>query len=567
MLSRVIHQGGSRRFSSDSDSGDDECQLVTWKQAYDDYKQNPSSGGKILYKDYQELQDDYYKIIDIASELIDCLEQSVQGKTVPPELFAEIANRLADSNSEAERRMQRSVMAVSKAYPATAPSTRSPQAAQRRNRSLTHRAPANDAQFLRRRAEPVKKAESTGSLIPADPKARPSPPNEATYTLPSKSTSNKSTPIDESKLFVSQLHFAKISNQLIKNPGTRSSALLLQALRLQLTKQGNVTDALPVLSMYIEKDVLMLKNRKCSVVASIVSQSEHSLETKEQFARLLNAIASFKAGRDYLLGLSQGREMLYQIALALRTKKLVNFAADHTLAALEKLSVRGSVQKELVLSGMIEWLLSYLEPSSSSFSLEYGAALLTNLSINSVAQSSIFRYRERLLNLMIRFVEHANVQLVSLALNALYVFFMFAKMRSAAKETKLEAVLSDRLARMDSPEVESQLAVVLKLRLECNLQSLEGVSGSAIYVQRKKDVACLTTRVKKAQAWLAPTVRLRRAGGVLVTPKAVDARNEGTRSDGCCAFAWCQLILSSDWMDTAAPGRQRLAPKRSEKKG
>lgn len=32
--------------------------------------------------EYRELQDDYYKLIDIAAELIDCLEQSCQGKAV-----------------------------------------------------------------------------------------------------------------------------------------------------------------------------------------------------------------------------------------------------------------------------------------------------------------------------------------------------------------------------------------------------------------------------------------------------------------------------------------------------
>lgn len=64
------------------------------------------------------------------------------------------------------------------------------------------------------------------------------------------------------------------------------------------------------------------------------------METKEELGRLLNALASFRNGRNYLLSIAQGKELLYQMALALRTKKLSGKAAEHALAALQKLSIR-----------------------------------------------------------------------------------------------------------------------------------------------------------------------------------------------------------------------------------
>jgi hypothetical protein len=77
-----------------------------------------------------------------------------------------------------------------------------------------------------------------------------------------------------------------------------------------------------------------------SVVATICAQSEASPETKEELGRLLNSLASFRNGRNYLLSIAQGKELLYQMALALRTKKLIGNAADHVLACLQKLSIR-----------------------------------------------------------------------------------------------------------------------------------------------------------------------------------------------------------------------------------
>uniref|UniRef100_A0AC34FTT4 Uncharacterized protein n=1 Tax=Panagrolaimus sp. ES5 TaxID=591445 RepID=A0AC34FTT4_9BILA len=222
-------------------------------------------------------------------------------------------------------------------------------------------------------------------------------------------------------------------------------------------------EAMPTLFIFAEKDILLLKNKKNSVVATIVAQSEASSETKEEMARFLNALSSFKRGREYLLSIFQGKELLYHLALALRTKKLVGFSAEHTVATLEKLSVKASVQKELVLSGMIEWTLMFLENSPTSFGYEYGIALLTNLFLHSVSQSTIFRYKDKVLALLTKLLESTSLQLISFAANAMYTLFTFAKMRSAAKEIKFEQNIEKCLQRIDGSEVESQLLVILRI--------------------------------------------------------------------------------------------------------
>ena len=115
------------------------------QHAYDSRKLL-STVDKARVKDYQELQHDYYKIIDIAGELIECLEQTCHGKTVnilffkfidnflqiSPDLFSNIAHKLIESNREAERRMQRSAMAVNGRTPPVMPISK-------RNRSLNRR--------------------------------------------------------------------------------------------------------------------------------------------------------------------------------------------------------------------------------------------------------------------------------------------------------------------------------------------------------------------------------------------------------------------------------------------
>lgn len=108
----------------------------------------------------------------------------------------------------------------------------------------------------------------------------------------------------------------------------------------QITRAPSLADSNIVLLVFAGKDFLCLRNRKNSIVATICAQTEPSIETKEELGRLLNALASFRNGRNYLLSIAQGKELLYQMALALRTKKLAGNAADHVLACLQKLSIR-----------------------------------------------------------------------------------------------------------------------------------------------------------------------------------------------------------------------------------
>lgn len=59
------------------------------------------------------------------------------------------------------------------------------------------------------------------------------------------------------------LNFTKISNHLVMNPSSRSSALLLQAIRQQMTRTGgSLSVAAENLKIFAAKDILSLRNRK-----------------------------------------------------------------------------------------------------------------------------------------------------------------------------------------------------------------------------------------------------------------------------------------------------------------
>lgn len=91
-----------------------------------------------------------------------------------------------------------------------------------------------------------------------------------------------------------------------------------------------------------------------------------------------------------------------------------------------------SVQKELVLFGLIEWLIIYLDinnlnsaqifsnvfnanngrinfqnnQTKTIFGLKYALCLFTNILLNSNSQTTIFRYREQIVSVLSYLLKH-----------------------------------------------------------------------------------------------------------------------------------------------------------------
>ncbi|KAI1728291.1 lisH domain-containing protein ARMC9 [Ditylenchus destructor] len=565
---------------SDAEADGQLLELLHKAQSKSRINNEQSLDSSEINKDYHNLQKDYHRVVDIASQLINCLEQLSKGNPIPPHLLASISKRLSGSTeakSKQYRKMEENHEPLSSPVPDRAGHNTSKNDKKNKplgRKAITARFPntkgSSDDLHHIESSEPslLNSSDSMGNiLIPADPshssgKTRQhiqtiSPGNVVSITTAIGATNAKiatgsafhksqnnnfktfltasaaDVPISNSSLAINvtnlknthralnlhpthkytnstlsrqhkiksdtpedndtmdypleipsplspvaeNLNYTKISNHLVMNPTTRSSTLLLQALRQQLTRAASLDVSDSYLQRFASKDILSLRNRKNSVVATILTQTEPAPETKEELGRLLNTIASFKTGRKYLLSIGQGKEMLYQVALALRTKRLIGFAADHSLAALQKLSIRSVVQKELILSGMIEWLLlTYLDGAiqtaggvissnqrPTNFGMEYGIALLMNLCLNNVvSQSTVIRYKDQLLTLLSQLLTSKNIQTIPYITGTLYCLLgAHSRIRQAARERDLETILTNQMSKAPNLEVQREIGVVL----------------------------------------------------------------------------------------------------------
>uniref|UniRef100_A0A1I7UUD6 GBD/FH3 domain-containing protein n=1 Tax=Caenorhabditis tropicalis TaxID=1561998 RepID=A0A1I7UUD6_9PELO len=170
----------------------------------------------------------------------------------------------------------------------------------------------------------------------------------------------------------------KLTNLIGGHPSARSSALILQALRQQMsvaTLDEYVRDSL---EWMVSHDVLMLKSKKNSLFSRVLQAD--GVDSREQMARLINTMASYTSGRSYFT--VHHKTFIPTLIAVLRGKRLPSTTHDQLIACVQKMSIRATCQKELIQNGMLEWAVNHLDQKLNNYAFEYLAALIVNLSTN-----------------------------------------------------------------------------------------------------------------------------------------------------------------------------------------
>uniref|UniRef100_A0A914HF92 WD_REPEATS_REGION domain-containing protein n=1 Tax=Globodera rostochiensis TaxID=31243 RepID=A0A914HF92_GLORO len=412
----------------------------------------------------------------VATTAVEALEVQLPRQSRQPSTNRSIDKDRSSTRSRSVRRLINNPQQKQQQRP-------SPVLQSRRSRSNTDTEEESGTELLR------KKADSTSNLSqspPADPvRARPGEHN-VPRTDQHELEMNTKKSVGAEQWICTHLDYTAVGIALLKGAPSRDNALLVQALRQQLTKAGSLAVGGANLNAMIANDVLQLRDQKQSVLSlllcpqqssahpsvdrrahlnhsnsssSLIASSSTGLPSsmptfvdlvKDQLGRLLNAFASFRCGRDYLLSGSQGRQLLYETALALRTKRVGGPTVEHLVAALQKMSIRQFVQKELVLNGMLEWLCRWLaQPRQSLNALEFGTSLLHNLCLCPFCHQTALRHKDELLATVLLLIGQAkSSQLLNYACGTLFALLTLPRVRGSARERgDAERTLHERMHR------------------------------------------------------------------------------------------------------------------------
>ncbi|CAL7938985.1 unnamed protein product [Xylocopa violacea] len=266
------------------------------------------------------------------------------------------------------------------------------------------------------------------------------------------------------------LDFKKIKLHLI-NGSIKTKLFLLQALRRKITSsQPGERDE--TVHEYISKDLLGLHSQIASykgksILPYLLTPQNviipHPLQ--QSITRLLNALASFRCGRDYLSFDSTVVDMVFKCLNSMCDNNIDTLTCNMMIAMLQKLSLRKQQRIYMIENGLVEWLIHHLHDQCrvmDSYRLEYATALLMNLSLHQTAQKRASTMAPLLVSTLIELLLMDHVSALQYINGALNNFLTNHTINEEAKKMKFASIIEE-YSKYKTGEMREHLDHILKI--------------------------------------------------------------------------------------------------------
>ena len=300
------------------------------------------------------------------------------------------------------------------------------------------------------------------------------------------------------------LDFVKIKSDLEGQMSERKKGFLLQALIWRLTRLHSIEAREQSITSYISADIFGCSRRSSVEPYIKVIFSSQDTVAIEYLARFINTVASFAVGR---LHISQSQTFVNElIALILKTERNT-LISENLLGALQKLSLRRTVQDLLIKSSMIEWLLLGLEEPDmlSDYALEYTVALLMNLCLRTIGKKRCINNAKKHLKLLVDLLCYENEEIKPYVNGTLYSLLAVPSIRKTAKKIGMEELLNlykhDQQDERQIDFIIKQLNVDDEMSLDDDIESdgeeEEDEEGDAIEAEMDKEETLIANKDEK----------------------------------------------------------------------
>ncbi|CAF1106340.1 unnamed protein product [Rotaria sp. Silwood1] len=286
--------------------------------------------------------------------------------------------------------------------------------------------------------------------------------HESMFTMPDSARLGMDDPLTE------KLDYSKIKRDIVHiSTSSREKALLLQALRWKLTKAKTDFKREKTLECFIGCDLLGCRSdldQQTKIIKQLSSTTGgDTYYVKEEWARLINTIASLRKGRNYL---SPNESLIICMQKAAMSETSDTLIKQHLLAALQKLSLKRSVQSLLINQNAIKWLIPLLSKTDrlSDYTLEYGVALLMNLCLRTNGRKKCTAIAEQAITVLSALLTHPNHETRPYVNSSLYSILTLKSIRDKAMQLNLDNRLRSIIqTEKTNSETKGQLEFLLNL--------------------------------------------------------------------------------------------------------
>ena len=203
---------------------------------------------------------------------------------------------------------------------------------------------------------------------------------------------------------------------------------------------------------------------KFNLLKEVLNRKSDYPNVSLELMKLMNKLSTLKKGRNYLLMKTNSLNMIEDLFNHLKKEKQDTELRQNILATLQKFSPRLEPINKLIDLGIIKWLIdvfTYEMNALSESTIEYGLALLLNLSLNKKGRSKFEEDSERTIQILIHYLnKDNNVQIQTSINGALYALLKKKGLKEAAKKFGIENIIQN--SNITDPVNQRQISYILQ---------------------------------------------------------------------------------------------------------
>ena len=228
---------------------------------------------------------------------------------------------------------------------------------------------------------------------------------------------------------------------------------LFKEIREKIYSKDNTLRTLTLYQIFFYDILGALSNN--SLFKQLLSNKNINLEV----IKLVNSLANYNIGKNYLLSNNNIIEDIVKLMIAENTDTPLR---QNCLGSLQKFSLRNEPQNKLIELNVIHYLIDifmFQGDILSDYSIEYGLALLMNLSLRKGGKEKFEAVGEKIINILIKYLKYENIQILTCINGMLYSLIKMKKIRKLAVELGIIESL-ENLKKLKNEQINKQIKCI-----------------------------------------------------------------------------------------------------------
>ena len=176
--------------------------------------------------------------------------------------------------------------------------------------------------------------------------------------------------------------------------------------------------------------------------------------------KILNSLASMNKGRNYLLA---KETLIDDIVQCMIREKTDSDLRQKCLGTIQKFTLRSQPQNKLIELNVIHYIVSLFANEAdtlSDYTIEYGLALIMNLSLRKAGREKFEAIADKTIQILQKFMDKDNIQVLTCINGTLYSLLKKQKFKNEARLKGLDIQLKN--TNTDNPQLKKQITYILE---------------------------------------------------------------------------------------------------------